>query len=104
MELELRVVSDRGVILGCVWFVAVITEADLVPVVLWPDFTRYTATRPFCVLWPTLPINIPESSSSRNIMDCSTNAVLCISIPAARPLKVYMKRNFLLAYTKELSK
>ena len=27
-----------------------------------------------------------------------------ISIPATRPLKVYMKRNFLLAYTKELSK
>ena len=31
----------------------------------------------FCVLWPPLPrnINLPESSLSINVMDCSTNVV-----------------------------
>ena len=33
------------------------------------------STCPFCVLWPPLPSNLPESSLSINIVDCSTNVV-----------------------------
>ena len=66
IELELSVVSDRGVILGCVWVITVIThEAYLAHVIP-------TETCPFCVLWTTLPCNFPESTLSVNIMDCST--------------------------------
>ena len=72
-------VSDRGVILGRVWVIIVITEAYLVRVTPSAGLPKYTATCPFCVLWPTLPRNFPERSLSVNIMDCTTNEVWCIS-------------------------
>ena len=85
---ELSVGSNREVILGCVW---VITLLRLTLFVLF--FGRasrnHTAICPFCVLWPPLPsnINLPESSLSINVMDCSTNVVQRISIPVTPPLK-----------------
>ena len=44
-----------------------------------PGFTKYTATCPFCVLWPTLPSNLPESTLSVSIMDCSTTPLSILS-------------------------
>ena len=73
-ELELGVVSDREVILGCVWVITLL-RLTLFVLFLRPGFTKYTATCPFCALWPTLPSNLPESSLCINIMDCSTNVV-----------------------------
>ena len=55
-----------------------ITEAYFVRVIVIGRASRnHTATCPFCVLWPPLPsnINLPESSLSIDIMDCSTNVV-----------------------------
>ena len=54
-----------------------ITEAHRVRVIPSAGLHEITATCPFCVLWPPLPsnINLPESSLSINVMDCSTNVV-----------------------------
>ena len=55
-----------------------ITEAHLVRVI--PSAGLHEIIEQpvlFCVLWPPLPryINLPESSLSINVIDCSTNVV-----------------------------
>ena len=75
-------VGDPEVILGCVW-VTTLLRLTLFVLFLRPGFTKYAATGPFGVLWPTLPSNRPESSLLINIVDCSTN-VVCFGLTSSK--------------------